>query len=115
MAWERVVAELDKCELRCRDHHVDHHRTTAPHGTAQRYWAGCKCDACRAANTAHNRSYREGRPITLDPGTKRRLPRGQFEHGTRAGDLKERREGVRPCEACRAANARYARERAGNR
>lgn len=30
-------------------------------GTMQRYSAGCRCDECRAANTAYYRSYRERR------------------------------------------------------
>lgn len=61
LSWEVLVLELDKCELRCAEHHVEHHRSTAPHGTARRYWRGCRCDPCTAANTAHNRRYRATR------------------------------------------------------
>lgn len=56
--WARLVVEIDKCELRCREHHVNHHRSTAPCGTARRYWRGCRCEACRSALREYARSKR---------------------------------------------------------
>ena len=32
--------------------------TNAPCGTSTRYYAGCRCDACRAANAERARNYR---------------------------------------------------------
>ena len=31
----------------------------AEHGSTSRYVSGCRCDECRAANTAHVRAWRE--------------------------------------------------------
>ena len=46
--WDKLIAELDKCELRCEDHHTEIH---APkHGTISSYrHRRCRCDACRLA------------------------------------------------------------------
>lgn len=35
-----------------------------PHGTAQRYWAGCRCSPCRAAKAKYQKQYRNN-PRTL--------------------------------------------------
>lgn len=57
LSWERLVVEVDKCELRCEAHHIDEHRSKAVCGTVQRYWRGCRCDPCKAAMSKHNREY----------------------------------------------------------
>lgn len=57
-SWANLVIEMDKCELRCAACHIDEHRSTAPCGTAQRYWRGCRCEPCRAARNAHQRAYK---------------------------------------------------------
>lgn len=45
--WDDMVAELDKCELRCVYHHIKIHE--AEHGTISRYRGHrCRCDACRS-------------------------------------------------------------------
>lgn len=112
---EALYAELDKCQLLCKDHHrektladlseigfqqgITHgtyyafqrkkcvcevcelakrewydkrnakrrdaegprgpYNQPAEHGTYKRYKRGCKCDLCRAANTAHAREQRQ--------------------------------------------------------
>lgn len=56
--WDRLVTELDKCELRCRGCHTDTHRSTSPCGTVQRYAVGCRCDLCKAAGAEYNRTHR---------------------------------------------------------
>lgn len=67
------------------------------HGTATAYLNGCRCTACRAANTERHRRMRA-----------QRIARGTpFKHGTRNGYMNY---GCR-CGDCRAANAAYERER----
>lgn len=61
LSWERLVEELDKCELRCEDCHVSHHKSKYECGTPQRYWRGCRCGLCKAAMSQYNREYRARR------------------------------------------------------
>jgi hypothetical protein len=42
--WQKIVAELGKCELRCEPHHQDRHSTE--HGRIRMYKNGCRCDLC---------------------------------------------------------------------
>lgn len=58
---ERWNKEISKCQLLCNTCHMDKHRSLHPCGTAQRYWAGCRCSECRAANAAHGREYKRCR------------------------------------------------------
>lgn len=83
LGWDRLVAEIDKCELRCKACHRDEHRSTAPCGTAQRYWRGCRCDPCTKALREHELIAQRARR-----GSTPRPPRGVIAHGTRAGYLK---------------------------
>jgi len=64
-SWVRLVDELDKCVLLCNGCHVTHHASRAEHGTARRYWRGCRCQPCRTANTEHNANYRKRRGAAL--------------------------------------------------
>lgn len=52
--WERLVVELDKCELRCHAHHVRWHQSM--HGTLGRYlnW-NCRCVSCVTAMRLYDR------------------------------------------------------------
>lgn len=58
---ERWQQELAKCDLLCRDCHIVEHKPAHVHGDVRRYWQGCKCAECRAANTAHSRRYKRSR------------------------------------------------------
>ncbi len=51
--------ELKLCVLLCATCHRNAHRSKAPCGTPQRYWRGCRCDACRKANNAHGKEYKK--------------------------------------------------------
>lgn len=44
--WEDIKTELSKCELRCKEHHIEIHE--AKHGTISRYrgWR-CRCYECK--------------------------------------------------------------------
>ena len=65
---------------------------SAGHGTRARYCRGCRCDDCRAANSAYDRELR----------TRAGLP----EHGTRTRYVRDKcRRGP-----CRAANTEYQRK-----
>jgi hypothetical protein len=69
------------------------------HGTATGYrYYGCRCDRCRAANTATQRNLRERMNAVLD----QRLAEGRVHHGE-AGTYFT--YGCR-CDLCRAAAAR---------
>jgi hypothetical protein len=61
---ERFDAEIAKCQLLCEACHRHKHRTFNPHGTAQRYWQGCRCRPCTDSNTEHNRLYKAGKDTT---------------------------------------------------
>lgn len=61
LGWERLVKELDQCILLCRPCHEAHHASDAPHGSARRYWRGCRCTPCRDAYREHMREYRRQR------------------------------------------------------
>jgi hypothetical protein len=57
--WAILEHELAKCELRCRNHHIEFH-ATAVHGTPSMYTnRKCRCDACREANRIACRPYRK--------------------------------------------------------
>ncbi len=58
---EKIQAELEKCQLICNYCHKQQHASSAPCGTAQRYWRGCRCELCVEANTIHVRQYRANR------------------------------------------------------
>ena len=72
--WDILVAELDKCELRCEEHHKEFH--SAVHGKTL-YHRGCRCEVCRAAyNVDHNpyqRGYRDKKKAE-DPFFRRKRP-----------------------------------------
>ena len=61
------------------------------HGTVKQYLAGCRCDECRAANTAYYREYR-AKKLAEDPDYYRRANRRYLdrkkagETGTKSGD-----------------------------
>lgn len=59
-SWETLRPELEKCELRCEEHHKEVH---APkHGTASMYkQKKCRCQPCVAANSAKAKTYREAK------------------------------------------------------
>lgn len=55
----RWQEELAKCQLLCC--HTEKHESKYPCGTPQSYWAGCTCKECTAANTRHNKEYKNNR------------------------------------------------------
>lgn len=68
VAEETLQEELEKCVLRCKDCHFLKSMAeigTVPargtHGTLSAY-RYCKCDLCRAANSAYKKKYREEHP-----------------------------------------------------
>ena len=73
---------------------------SAEHGTRARYLAGCRCDACRAANTAYVMAYRRAR------GVRPAAERLDRKHPSVTAYT---RRGCR-CDACRAIMAAKARD-----
>jgi len=58
---KRFKEELKKCQLLCEDCHKAKHKSQYPCGTPQKYWRGCKCIACKTANTIYSKEYKQGR------------------------------------------------------
>ena len=68
----RFLAEMEKCQLLCRRHHMlktleERGQVSARgrHGTLSAY-RYCRCDACKAAKRASNRQQRLRRNHTAD-------------------------------------------------
>jgi hypothetical protein len=52
-----LLAELRKCELRCRKHHLEKHKSV--HGSPGMYrHQKCRCSVCRAGNAKRMTYYR---------------------------------------------------------
>lgn len=49
---DRIEEELTKCEIRCKECHLDYHskEKTLPCGTDARYNSGCRCRKCKDAH-----------------------------------------------------------------
>lgn len=64
-SWDKVVAELQKCQLLCISCHALKscaERGSYRHGSTYTYVKlKCKCDVCRAAFSAYNRKIRARR------------------------------------------------------
>lgn len=74
---EKQLAELAKCELRCRKHHGFAHRLIFQHGDVGKYEQGCRCDPCKSARRIYNakwmadwraRGLDKSRPMGREPG-----------------------------------------------
>lgn len=95
--WDFLVAELDKCELRCDEHHREFH--SAEHGTTTLYHGGCRCEECRAAYKAfhgpYQRAYRDKKKAE-DPFFRRKKPLASSTQGERARLLSEIETGSIP-------------------
>lgn len=68
-SWAKIAVETAKCQVLCHYHHwektkkdMQYKPLEEQHGTYNGYQHyGCRCDACRAANTQNKREYREKR------------------------------------------------------
>lgn len=92
---ERHEAELKKCQLLCKQCHIEKsiedsgkNPARGVHGTLSSY-NHCRCTECRAAKSAYNRMH-----------DKRERKRAPLQHGM----MRMYRRGCR-CPECRAANA----------
>jgi len=56
MAWDKIVEELDKCELLCVKCHRKEHEAKC--GTIAGYRKGCRCEDCKTALRNYMRIYR---------------------------------------------------------
>ena len=64
--WDDVKIELDKCELRCQEHHKQ--LRAAQHGTLARYSHGkCRCDECRLAWGVYQKEYKATLATSASP------------------------------------------------
>lgn len=59
-AWAKILVEAKKCVLLCKPCHIKRHESKSEHGTAQRYWRGCRCESCAKANSDYRRSHKRG-------------------------------------------------------
>lgn len=61
--WDKIVAELEKCQLLCRSCHAKKSmrergfENVGGHGKVSTYSHGCRCDECREANRVYKREY----------------------------------------------------------
>lgn len=56
-----LMDELAKCQLLCSACHAKKHASSAEHGTARRYYRGCRCEECRIAHNASVREWKRNR------------------------------------------------------
>lgn len=61
--YQKMYAELKKCELRCPTHHDEVSYKKKEHGTTNMYRGGCRCDPCIKANSAAVRNWRARNPL----------------------------------------------------
>lgn len=64
--WERVWSEAQKCQLLCKNHHIEKTaREVLPgHGTVSRYVhrkLPCRCEECRKAQAISHKKWRDKR------------------------------------------------------
>ena len=60
VSYDRLVAEVKKCQLLCVKHHKDK-TGRSPHGGAQKYKKGCRCQLCVSEKNRRQREYRRRR------------------------------------------------------
>lgn len=101
IAWQKLVIELNKCQLLCEEHHLQktsQESRTSTHG----YWMyrkyKCRCDVCIKANSDYIKQFKK---------PAQRIQTKQWIHGTRACYLKELRAKQTPCDLCKKANTDY--------
>lgn len=64
-SWERRLAELAKCQVLCRQCHLEktvlyrkENAKSQVHGTHEAYVLGCRCQECRSAHASSVRNWR---------------------------------------------------------
>jgi hypothetical protein len=120
-SWEKILEEWRKCQLLCRNCHIQKTKENdeygeawnkgisksgeflPEHGCEASYAHGCRCEECCRARYEYKVSRGElsGARGQRGPNS---LP-GTIKHGTRSGYQKEKRLGLVACEECRKANA----------
>lgn len=67
-AWEKIRAELAKCQLLCVTCHAHKTKTyivnKRHHGTTTMYRHGCRCSACSACAVRYNREYKKQKALS---------------------------------------------------
>lgn len=58
-SWDKILIELDKCELLCNDCHKKEHKSKC--GTIGKYRRGCRCVECKTALRDYFRLYRKNK------------------------------------------------------
>ncbi len=66
VSLERFREEIKKCKLLCGPCHRKNHKPDHPHGTALRYWRGCRCKPCRLAKSNYHKEYMRERRSVAD-------------------------------------------------
>lgn len=107
-SWDRLIVELDKCQLLCEEHHIEKSKNEKRKGVSHgkyhaAYHLKCDCDLCVQYKTDYikqQRIKRDNKPREDPP---------IIHHGTRAGYLKEGRLKLSHCELCKQANTEYQR------
>lgn len=73
-SWVVMKAELDKCQLLCREHHIEKSRecgemkSPTSHGSSTMYrHHNCRCEICRMGQRDRMRAFKARRALVLVP------------------------------------------------
>lgn len=60
-AWDKIVVELQKCEVLCDSCHKNRHKVVHQHGDVRKYWQGCKCASCKLAFAQYHKAWKQSK------------------------------------------------------
>lgn len=74
ISWNRLVVELDKCQLLCKLHHIEKTKINKEYGGGHNKWEeiqhgtpwgyskyGCRCDSCKKAKSEAGKKYNKNK------------------------------------------------------
>lgn len=105
---EIALKEIDKCQLLCKQHHIEktnNEKAPFTHGTMYAWWnKGCRCEICKPEWRIYQDERNAKRRLKPDDESARG-PRGPYEKNPEHGTVKRYKRGCK-CSDCRAANVK---------